>query len=249
MTTKFKFLTLLILAGFAVSTTSCYFDFDDDDDDIFGCEKGAGSTEVRDLTIQDFHSISLEIPADVYIRQGNDFSVRAEGQDNILDLIETDVDNGLWEIEFSDCVRDFQSLKIYITMPEIDKLVSTATGDIYGENLFQIDDLVLLSTGTGNMELDLDADDVEASCTGTGDIRLYGICDDLHVVLTGTGDFEGFQLKAQTADVRTTGTGDAEVNVENRLKVSITGSGDVSYKGNPLIESTITGTGRLINAN
>ncbi|HMR43235.1 MAG TPA: head GIN domain-containing protein [Saprospiraceae bacterium] len=248
MTTKLKIFMFPLLAFCAIGSSSCFFDFDDDDD-IFGCEHGSGSTVSRDLQLDDFHSVTLEISGDVYVRQGNDFSVTAEGQENILDLLDTDVHNGVWEIDFTDCVSNFRNLKIFITMPEVRALTATASGDIRSENVLEADDLVLLATGSGNIILDLDANNVEATSTGSGDIRLDGFCDNLNVVLTGSGDFEGFSLKAGNADVRTTGSGDAEVNVEDNLTVRITGSGDVSYKGNPSISSTITGSGRLINAN
>lgn len=247
--TRLKFL-LLSLAAFAItSTSSSCFIVPGDDEDIFGCVRGSGGTVHETLNIADFQSVALKIHADVYITQGNTFHVEVDGQPNIIDRLERDVHNGNWEIEFDDCVYSHVKLKVYITMPVIESLVNTSSGNIFGENEFQIDDLNLTSTGSGDIDLAVDADDLDVTITGSGDIILEGSCDDIDLTITGSGDYLGFNLETQSANVTLSGSGDAEIRVVNLLDVRITGSGDVLYKGNPTVNSTITGSGRVKNAN
>ena len=81
---------------------------------------------------------------------------------------------------------------------------------------------------------------------GACDITVDGTVDELLSDITGAGDLRARSLLARTAEVSTTGAGDAVVNVSDTLRVSITGAGDVIYYGNPKnVEKHITGAGSV----
>ena len=228
--------------------SSCY---DRGNNGLFNCIKGEGDVVEQELLINEFTGVKLRGSSDVYITQGSEFKVRVEGQQNIIDNIETDVQNDIWEIEFEDCMRDYRGLKFYITMPEIKEIEVSGSGDIFGENEFTgIDDLVLKVDGSGKIDVAVvDATDIDARISGSGKIILEGNANYLGSRISGSGDLKAFDLEVNICNLRITGSGDAEVNVVDELQVRIEGSGDVYYKGNPLIDADITGSGNLKNAN
>jgi hypothetical protein len=64
--------------------------------------------------------------------------------------------------------------------------------------------------------------------------------------MTGASELTAGSLQTKTAEISTTGAGDAEIAVADTLKVAITGAGKVSYSGNPpTIEKHITGAGSI----
>ena len=85
--------------------------------------------------------------------------------------------------------------------------------------------------------------------TGSGNIKLEGLGDELDIRITGSGDVAAFNLDVVRARVEITGSGNAEVSVEDELDVKISGSGDVRYKGNPSLDVNISGSGRVVDAN
>lgn len=230
-------------------TPGCFLDFDDDDD-FFGCVDGDGSIVSEEINLRDFDGIELKISADVYIRQGAEQEVIIEGQRNIIDEIERDVDDGIWEIETDRCIRyDSDDLRIYITVPDITLLRISGSGDIISENTLVVDDIELAISGSGTIDAALDADDINAKVSGSGDILLEGKGDVLTYNVSGSGDLRAFNLQLRAANITISGSGDADVRVSDELDVRISGSGDVSYKGNPQIDTRISGSGRVINAN
>jgi hypothetical protein len=254
------------LAGLAVilTTSACFFD-----DDHFGpCENGQGERVTRELNLPDFTAIDLRIDAQVYIEQGDEQFVEVRAQRNIIDLLNRDVRDGEWEIEFDQCAFDFSTVEIWITVKDLDRVGNSASGDIEGLSLFNLStldvfvsgsgdisltvdafDLDIRNSGSGDIEIDVQASDVSARISGSGDVELYGFTDDLSVTVSGSGDFEGFGLEAQTADLTISGSGFIECWVTDYLDVFISGSGNVYYKGFPAIDVNITGSGDLINAN
>ncbi len=240
---KQHFLLLsLFIALFA--TTSCV-----DDDGIFvNCERGDGPVVEEVLNISDFTGIDLKIAANVYITQGDFFEVVAKGEQNVIDELELDVRNDTWDIEFDDCMKDYE-LDFFITMPYVEFLAISGSGEIRGETFFDSQDITLRISGSGEMCLGLNAENIDAKITGSGDMELEGACEQFDLKITGSGDVSAFPLIAERADIEVTGSGDASVHVLEFLKIKITGSGDVYYKGFPDLDVEISGSGRVVDAN
>lgn len=86
--------------------------------------------------------------------------------------------------------------------------------------------------------------------TGVGNFYLSGEDqDELTIILTGVGHIDAFDLKVGNCNITSTGIGNCEVNVRDKLNVSISGIGNVYYKGSPVIDSQLTGLGQLVDAN
>ncbi|MGE5208100.1 MAG: GIN domain-containing protein, partial [Alphaproteobacteria bacterium] len=81
---------------------------------------------------------------------------------------------------------------------------------------------------------------------GASEVFLDGNINRLLVDMTGASQLAARGLQTKTAEISTTGAGDADINVSETLKVIITGAGKVTYSGNPAqIQRNITGAGSI----
>ena len=194
------------------------------------CLAGLGTIDSETRIVADFHSISSTIVADILLTQGPQEDIIIEAQQNILQVLKTEVVNGELRLSTNQCVDIVQRIKVYITIPDIKNLTLTGVGDIIAQNDFNLTGL--------NVVL-----------TGVGDIILKGATSTLDILLTGVGNVKSFDLHADICEVTLTGVGDVEVFVKDELKVTLTGVGKVYYKGNPSITATVTGSGSVVDAN
>jgi Putative auto-transporter adhesin, head GIN domain len=82
--------------------------------------------------------------------------------------------------------------------------------------------------------------------TGASEVSLEGNVDRLLADMTGASQLAADGLQTKTAEISTTGAGDADVAVTDTLTVVITGAGKVAYSGNPTrIEKHIIGAGSI----
>jgi hypothetical protein len=214
------------------------------------CEKGEGATVSRTLDLASFHSITIDNAATVFLSQGEEQKVVVEGQENIIDLLDTNVDNETWTVDFTrNCVRDYRDLNIYITIPDIQRLTVDGSGNLVGETVFIVDDLSLVIDGSGDMDIAAEVEELNTRIDGSGSVKLEGLATTARFFIRGSGDVSAFNLEAKNADVEIRGSGDVEVFATDFLNVDIDGSGDVFYKGNPEITLRIDGSGELENAN
>ncbi|MEM6967518.1 MAG: head GIN domain-containing protein [Bacteroidota bacterium] len=236
-----------VILAMVLLMTACQ---DNGNNGLFNCIRGEGDKVTQILDIELFHSIRLRGSSNVFVTQSNDFQVIIQGQQNIIDNIELDIQDGRWDIEFEECQRNFHKLNFYVTIPEVKLLEVSGSGDIIGENEFTGNHFDLKIDGSGNIDVAIaDAEQIDTRISGSGKITVDGIAQQLDAKINGSGDLEAFGLESLIGDVRISGSGDAEVTVQDDLEVKITGSGDVYYRGNPIINVKITGTGELISAN
>ncbi|MEP6647535.1 MAG: head GIN domain-containing protein [Saprospiraceae bacterium] len=216
---------------------------------LISCEPEQG-TKVIELTLDTvpFDRIRLASSADVRIIQSDIFQVVIDGRQKDVDDIDVNViDERLGIDEKGHHPGD---LVIKIFLPFIRDLESSGSSFIYGESNFHQDRNMNISLeGSGQLDFAVETNNLDLELTGSASASLEGKVSNVAVDITGSGWLKSFKLDSDISNVRITGSGSAEVSVNDVLSASILGSGDVFYKGHPKIFADITGSGKVINAN
>jgi hypothetical protein len=215
------------------------------------CRKVSGHGPVVSETrsVSGFQEVKTDFTGDVFVTQGSNYNVRIEAQQNIIDVIETVLNDGILTIrgKSNTIIRPDTRIKVYVTMPRIDGLMVNGSGNTIVENTITTSNLYMKVSGSGNITVPkLDASSVDANISGSGEINIWdGTVSNEYIDITGSGDMDFSGLRASTGEVRISGSGDARVYVTGSLKVRISGSGDVYYRGTPSIDVSISGSGKL----
>lgn len=213
------------------------------------CINGNGDYISRAFSVSDFDQISLFVAADVDVTQSSSTSMEVEGQENILDALDVQTNNGKLVIGRDNCFKNMKKIKVHLSTPSLSLVQITGSGNISGIGTFSGSDFIADISGSGNIAFDLDVQKLNSHITGSGDMTFTGKATDHTMGISGSGYMRCFQLEGETADVTITGSGNSEVTVSDQLKVHIEGSGNVYYKGNPVLDSNISGSGKVINKN
>ena len=211
--------------------------------------------EKRDVS--SFTEIGLSIPGKLHLKQGNNQSVEIEAKSSTLEKIETIVKGNKLIIRFENerlLWRSFNpgEIEIQITMPEIEGLTISGSGDILADDGINSRSLTMAVSGSGDINLeDLNAEKVSATISGSGNILINdgGGADDLSVSISGSGGVNVSGFEAKNVSVKISGSGNSKVLATDHLNVSVAGSGDVYYKGNPKINSSVAGSGSVKSMN
>jgi hypothetical protein len=254
---NFRFAILLFSLTAMTFFTGC------DLDEI--CERGLGTRVTEEISLPPLSGFDLKIAGNVYLTQDSVQRVEVVGQENIIALLDLDVDSeGVWDIRYTECVRKVSEFDIYITVPNLDFVKISGSGDVEGQNRFDVDRLSIEISGSGDIELEADATDVDTEISGSGDMKLNlttgtlnshirgsgnmnltGVAERHDAQITGSGDIRAFDLVTQETYIKISGSGGAEVTAEQVLEVDISGSGDVYYQGTPQVSTSITGSGEV----
>lgn len=229
----------------------------------------AQTRQVRD--VESFSRISFGFPGKLYLKQGSPQKVELEGDQDILDEIETEVSGGRLRIEkegrWFDWDFNNEKIIVYITVPNIEGVSVSGSGDVIGQSKIRTNDLDLNVSGSGSLTLEVDANgDVEADVSGSGDMDLKGRFNSfesdvsgsgkvvLSAAIDGTADFAisgsgKIQARGSADLVKTRISGSGKVlaaDLEtNRCDVRISGSGDVEINVKNELDANISGSGSV----
>ena len=188
--------------------------------------KGSGNIIKESRTLSDFHSVKIIGSVDADITSGDSFSCRVKGDDNLVPLVETAVNNSTLEISLEGSYSTKSPLVVYIEIPVLEKAQIIGSGDM--------------------LITDLKQDKVVLTISGSGDITARGSVGILEAVVSGSGDLSLQNLKAEHINVTINGSGDAEVWANQSISAKVNVSGDIVYKGNPTeVDTKVNGSGDI----
>src|ERR1044072_5229865 len=186
--------------------------------------RGNGHIETDDRTIEAFTEIDTGGAFEIEWQSGSP-ALRITTDENLLSYVESDVSGDTLRLRPHDQIWPTHGIKVVISSP------TRAAARIRGAVKLTAKQL------TGSKFA------LEAS--GASRVSLDGNVDELLADMTGASELEASGLQTKTAQISTTGAGDAEIAVAETLKVAITGAGKVTYSGNPTVEKHVAGAGSV----
>ena len=217
------------------------------------CEKvvGEGPLVTQTRTVGNFTGVSSEMSGKVNFTIAPDYKVEITAQQNILDVLNTNVVNGVLHIDFKNNVRvkQHEDLLINITAPYADYFRLSGSGNMNLQGDITANNLKVTLSGSGDITVQnaVIADKIDTDISGSGNISIAGgsaVNEDVDI--SGSGKVEMAGVDAQNAVTHTSGSGDVKLALSTNLDAHISGSGSVYYHGNPIISTHISGSGRVI---
>lgn len=211
-----------------------------------GVVRGSGDLVSEERVVSDFNEVHFSGMGNLIIEQGDKEALIIEADDNIIDLIETEVRGDELQIKFRRGVNIVPNskIKVYLTVIDLNSIDLTGVGDIDCDS-FETDDLEFRISGSGNVDFEIEADTLETHVSGLGDINLEGKVNYHRVQISGSGKYDAKSLESTDCEVEVSGLGSATVNVSGDLEIDISGAGNVYYVGEPSISQHISGLGRI----
>ena len=195
--------------------------------------------------LPDFHSIHLQSSGMVHLSQGRKLSVEVRADENVIDIIKTEVRGGTLYMFTRHDITRISSFDVYVVADQIREISISGSGTVNGEGELHAEELTLNMFGSGRLSLFLDSESTTVRISGSGKMELSGSSEELEAKISGSGQLNARSLATEDTRISVSGSGTGGVTASEKLDVNISGSGDVSYTGNPAVSSRITGSGRL----
>jgi hypothetical protein len=148
---------------------------------------GIGSVTSETLVLPEFNRISMEGADNVFISYGEEQHVEVTGHPNIISRIRTEVVNDTWFIELERGNYGRYELTYHITMPTIEKVSNTGSGNLTINTPMVTDHLEVQLMGSGSFSgFLLSAQTCQADIVGSGNIEI-SVANHLDATLEGSG--------------------------------------------------------------
>jgi hypothetical protein len=202
--------------------------------------------EIRDE--RGFTGVHVSSGIDVYLSEGEEFQVRVEADENLLEVIETEVRGDVLEVGTDRVnIRRARSKKVYVTLPELESLKISSAGDCEGQTRFHCDDLRLSISSAGDLSIEVEADEINLDISSSGDARMKGSANLLDATLSSAGDLDAWDLEARVVDVSVSSAGDARVFATEEISMNASSAGNIYYRGDAkVVHSNKSSAGDII---
>jgi hypothetical protein len=206
--------------------------------------------------------IKIGGPFDVQITQGSTEGLTMYAPTEIVDRIVTEVSGGVlkiqnkhdnwssgeksWWSEKSWWRRHPGKIKVFVTVKDISSVSLSGSGEAVFANGITANALKLKVRGSGNITGKIQVKTLQSSVSGSGNIKLSGTAETSTVKVTGSGNFMALDLVTTNSAAHISGSGNAEINANDKLDAAISGSGGVRYMGAvKTINSKKSGSGSI----
>ena len=210
---------------------------------------GESVTDERNLS--GISQVKISGVMNLYLNQGDNESLRIEGDEKDISLLEINENGDLLEIGYKEednvknIFEDF-SPDIYLTISDLRKLSFDGVVNIESENTFQVEELIITGDGIGKINLEIEAKMIDATFNMMGTIVLRGNVETIKLSNEGMGKIDASKLIAQNMTLTSSGIGRVEVYCEDELSITVNGIGSVNYSGNPkVIKKDVNGIGKV----
>ncbi len=235
MRTLFKFSAIALL--FLLS--SCFLDG----------VKGNRNVVTQDRNISsDFDAIHVSYGIQVKLTMGSTTSLTVEADENLHDIIRTEVEDGVLRIYAEKNIFSSKKRTVYLTAVEMSEIKATSGASVVSKNSIKTEDMVVKTTSGASINLDLEAVNISCSSTSGSNIRLEGTAEKLIASATSGANLSAKRLEVKVCEAKATSGSVMSVYATEELDASATSGGNISCSGNPEIVKKSSSSGGSIRS-
>lgn len=224
----------------ALFASSCVMDMN------FGTGKAGNGQIVQESrnVNEDFTVISASQGIDVFVTQGPEFKISVEGDENIIDLIGTEIKDGRLKVH---AIKNIgrATKTVHVSLPMVESLESTSGANLIVRNVIETDRLELRATSGSDLRVEVVANEVSAKSSSGADLKVSGRAETLYADASSGSDIEARELEVKTCHAEASSGADISVTVSDSLIADAGSGGDISYSGDPSVETKKSASGSV----
>ncbi len=231
-----KSIKLIAAALIGISLTACNFDIQ------LGQVSGNGNvvTEDRPVT-SDFDAVKGSAGLDVFLTEGDENKIVVEADENLMEVIETEITNGELRIGTNKSIRRSKSQKVHVTYVSLNKVSASSGSDVISNSVIKSENLSLDSSSGADLEVEIIAKEVYADVSSGADLKVSGRAERLVAEASSGSDLKARDLEVKKCKANASSGADIVVNVREEIEGRASSGGDIRYYGDPTAVSVKDG--------
>ncbi len=224
MKTTTKIIAMLVILFI---TSSCFMD------GIMGIKGNRNViSESRNISSK-FEKIEIQQGISLYLTQGNTTSLKVEADENIMDLLITEVQNNQLKIYFKKNVYKAKARNVYLTTNNISGIEASSGSSVKTENTWQSNNLQVHTSSGSSVKININANDVVSASSSGSTLKLYGKTNTFSAKASSGSSIDADELSSINVSAKASSGANIKVDVSGKLTAKASSGGSVVYEGNP----------------
>ncbi len=195
---------------------------------------GNGKIITENRTISsDFTKIKVSQGITVLLTQSKYVTIKAEMDENILDLLITEVQDGTLDISFKENVNNRTISRIYLSMPVITKLTVSSGAEINSFGLLEASDINISASSGGDINANIKSQNINCDMSSGSQIELSGESELLNINCSSGSKADLENLIAKKVKANVSSGADIETYASQSINANASSGGRIKIKGDP----------------
>ena len=195
---------------------------------FLGCNgvRGSGTLKTESREIGSFTEVEVSGALVVRITQGDQPSLQLQGDDNLLELVSTEVSGSRLNIDTTESVRPNLPLEVDIVMVALEELAVSGAAEV--------------------TIVDLRSETFSFVCSGACRAQISGQTQHANILVSGAGNVNALELHADVVEVTISGAGRVSICANEQIDASVSGAGRIRYGCDPEeVNMSVDGVGEI----
>ncbi|MDB0600099.1 head GIN domain-containing protein [Tenacibaculum maritimum] len=219
-----KTFILLILA---ITLSSCLFN------NIKGISGNRNVIEQQREVKGNYSSIAISNGLNVYITQGKESNIKIEADENLHNVIKTEIQNKVLKIYAEKNIKSAKSKDIYISTPSIKSITTSSGSYVITENTLTANTFTIQTSSGSYVKLRVKTNILSSSSSSGSNLNIIGETDQYTGNASSGSTTNAYDLTSKVAIIKTSSGASIQVFTTNEINAKASSGSSVSYKGNP----------------
>jgi len=196
-----------------------------------GIQGNGNVTITKRDTSKQFEQIEVSRGLDVYLTQDDITKISVEADENLQDIITTEINNGVLKISTIENIGSSTSKKISVSFNNIESISSSSGSDIYTTNTIVVESLKLESSSGADLEAEVETKNLECTSSSGSDLKVSGTTKKLYVKASSGSDINASNLVAEYGNASASSGSDITLNTSGDLDSKSSSGGSIRNIG------------------
>ena len=225
MSTIVKYTAVIIIS---ILMMSCKYDLN------FSGVKGDGNvTTTMRFNGDQFSKIKVQEGLDLVLTQSESTSVRVQADENLQDLIITEIKDGLLHIHTEKQIGKAASRKVLVHVTDINSIESSSGSDVSSTNTINSTNIVLNASSGSFQKLKIKTSKTSCNTSSGAEINLSGTTKLFEGNASSGSSIDADHLEAITCITEASSGAEIEVNCSESINANASSGAEIEYAGKP----------------
>lgn len=195
--------------------------------------KGNGRVVKNERKVEAFESVSVSAGIEVILRQDSIVKVVVEADDNLQEIIKTEVSNNELKIYPRQRISTCESKKVFVTFKTIHALNASSGSEINSKMELKMPSLQISVSSGANTQLTLAVDKLNVEGSSGGNIKLSGTAENVDVDGSSGVNIMAANLASKTCNADASSGANVKIAVSEKIIAKASSGGNIVVGGNP----------------
>lgn len=195
---------------------------------------GSGNviTEKRNIN-QEFTKITASTGVNVIVEQGSPTEVEVETDDNLIEYVVTEVENGTLKVKIEGNINLMTTINVRVKTKSISNLESSSGSSITSKNILNGTSIALKSSSGSEIDVELEYENVNCESTSGSDLKVSGKTLRLETKSSSGSEINASNLAANEVYAQSTSGSTTTVKPIVKLSAKASSGSSIDYVQEP----------------